>query len=179
MHLVLHRLEEQQRRVGLRVVVDAGGVDVEHLPPEDSLAATDVADAGEQFLEVVAASGPLEPLVIHREALDEVFAQPLGRPDAELRAAKRADAVADGQYGVKVIVIHVAGNFAISLGLNYPEFPDSCLRIKFPFVIDIDQMLVCGLHSDLKQVGDQPSAAARPSHAPMRTSIRVCPSSVW
>lgn len=128
-HLVLHGLEEQEGTVGLRVVVDAGRVDVEHLPPEHSLAAADVADAGEQFLKVVAAPGPLEPGIVHRKPLDELVAQPLGRSDAKLRAAMRPDAIAGGQNDVKVIVIDRAGNLAISLGLNYPKSPDSCRRI--------------------------------------------------
>ena len=52
-HLVLHGLEEQLGQLGLRVVVDAGGVDVGDLLVEQPFAGADVADAGEQFVEVV------------------------------------------------------------------------------------------------------------------------------
>jgi hypothetical protein len=38
-----------------------------------------------------------EPLVIEYESFDEVFAQSLGRPPAELRAPVGADTVADGE----------------------------------------------------------------------------------
>jgi hypothetical protein len=54
----------------------------------------------------------------------------------------RTDAVADGQNGVEVVVVNRAGNLAISLGLNYPEFPDSCRRIEFTFVVNVDQVFV-------------------------------------
>ena len=110
-HLVLHGLEEELRGLGARVVVDAGGVDVEHLPPEDLLRRADVADAGEQLVEVVAAAGPLEPLVVQGEALDEVLAQPLRRPDAELRAAVGLHAVADGDDDVEVVVLDLGSVF--------------------------------------------------------------------
>ena len=47
-----------------------------------------------------AAVGVLEPLVVHGEALDQVFLQNGGRPAAELDATRGADAVADGEDGV-------------------------------------------------------------------------------
>src|SRR5690606_41136659 len=89
-------------RLCARVVVDAGRVDLEDLAPEHLLRRPDVADAGEQLVEVVPATGSLEPLVVEGEALDDVLAQALGRPDAELGAAVRLHAVADGGGGARV-----------------------------------------------------------------------------
>ena len=86
-----------------RIVVDAGRVNLQHLAPEHLLRRPDVADAGQQFLEVIPAPGPLEPLVIQRKALDDVFPQPLRGPDAELRAAVRLHAVAHGDDDVEVV----------------------------------------------------------------------------
>jgi hypothetical protein len=44
---------------------------------------------------------------------------------AEGGADVRADAVADGEDGVEVVVVEVANDLSGALGLNYPEFPDS------------------------------------------------------
>jgi hypothetical protein len=61
-----------------------GGVDLEHLVPEHLLRRPDVADAREQLVEVVATTAPLEALVVQREPLDDVLAEPLRRPNPEL-----------------------------------------------------------------------------------------------
>ena len=171
-HFVLHRLEEQERTVGLWIVVAVGRVDVESLPPEHLLAAADVADAGRQFLEVVPALGLPEPGIVHREPPDKVFAQPLGRPNAKLRAAMRSDAVANGQNGVEVVVIDSAGNVAISLGLNSSEFPNSCRRIEFAVVENTFEMLIDGRYENLEQVGDQP--LRKPKHFVRETDLDPC-----
>jgi hypothetical protein len=52
-HLVLHGLEEKGGRLRGGVVIDARGVDVEYLAPEDLLRRADFADASQQFIEVV------------------------------------------------------------------------------------------------------------------------------
>ena len=53
-------------------------------------------------------------------------------------------------------MIDEPGHLPGAFGLNYPEFPDSCLRRQLPFVIDVHEVLVNGLHRDLEQVGDEP-----------------------
>jgi hypothetical protein len=70
------------------------------------------ADAGEQFVEVVAAASLFEAFVVQGEAFDQVLLQLGGRLLAELRAARRADAVADSQYQLQVIVLQTAANLA-------------------------------------------------------------------
>ena len=87
----------------------------------------------------------LEALVVEGEALDEQFGQARGGPLAERGAAGGADAVADGEDGVEVVVVDGAGDLAGSLGLNYPETPDSCLRVEFALAVNVDQVLVDGL----------------------------------
>jgi hypothetical protein len=47
------------------------------------------------------------------------FREPGRGPLAEGGAAGRADAVADSQYGVKVVVLYHAGNLPDAFGLNY------------------------------------------------------------
>ncbi len=87
---------------GTRVVVDARGVDVQHLPPEDLLRRADVADAREQLVEVVRRpAGLLQALVVQREALDEVLPQALRRPDAGTGCRAWIDPVAHGDDGTR------------------------------------------------------------------------------
>ena len=47
----------------------------------------DLPNAGQEFIEVVPPAGVLEALVVHDEALDEVFSQMTGGPLTELGAA--------------------------------------------------------------------------------------------
>ena len=96
---------------------------------EQPLGRADVADAGEQFVEIVAAerSSFFESLVVHREPLDQEFGETRRGPLTERGAAGRADAVADGEDRVEGVVLDVAGNVAGAFALNYPETPDSCL----------------------------------------------------
>jgi hypothetical protein len=123
-HLVLDGGEELPREVRVRVVIDARGVDVEHLAPEDLLGRADVPDAGEQLVEVVAAASLLEPLVVQRESLDQVLPQALGSPDAKLRAAMALDTITDRDDDVEVVVESV---ILFTVGGSYPEFPDNFL----------------------------------------------------
>jgi len=58
----------------------------------------------------VSASPPFLPRNVHREALDEVLAQALRGPLAELRASVRAATIADGDDDVVVVVFDEAVN---------------------------------------------------------------------
>ena len=60
----------------------------------------------------------LEPLIVEREALSQVFVQSLGGPLAELRAAMAADAVTDGENGRQAIVAEAARNLPATLPTN-------------------------------------------------------------
>jgi len=71
-------------------------------PPEDLFRRPDIADARQQFFEIVPASDLLQPFVVERKALDDVFSQPLGRPDAKLRAPVRLDPVADRDDNIQL-----------------------------------------------------------------------------
>jgi hypothetical protein len=117
-HLVLHGGEELMGKVRVRVVVDARRVEIEHLAPEDLLGGTNVANAGEQLVEVVAAAGLLETLVVQDEFFDEVLPEPLGGPDAKLRAAVGTDAIAHREDHVQVVVLERPLNLPIAFGAN-------------------------------------------------------------
>ena len=104
--LVLHRLEEGLRDLGVLVVVDAALlVDVGDLEVEAALAGADLADALEQLVEVVLAEARalLEPLVVQHESLDDELLQRLRRPDAELRGLTTVDPVPDRDDRVEVV----------------------------------------------------------------------------
>ncbi len=137
-HLVLHGSEKLLRGLGAGIVINAGGVDFEDLAPELFFRGPDVADAGEEEIEVVAGFALLELIVVEDKALDEVVAELLGGPDAELDAAMRFYPVADGDDDIEGVVLDLVG-FA---------------------------------------VGGSPAESQTVSPA-RRTSMRVCPSSVW
>ena len=70
----------------------------------------------------------LQPLVVQHEALDEELLQPSGGPLPELRPAGPSHAVADGENGGQAVVLDRARHIALTLGSNYSDFPNSCLR---------------------------------------------------
>ena len=78
---------------------------VAHLLVKALLGGADLADAGQQLVEVVPAAGVLEPLVVHDEALDQILGQVGGGPLAELGAARRAHPVAHRQDHVQVVML--------------------------------------------------------------------------
>ena len=89
------------------------------------VAGADVADAFEEFVEVIGDAGAgrvLEALVVHGEAFDEVFAETCGGPLAELRAARCSYAVADGEDGGEAVVLNLAGDLACAFGRTIRNF---------------------------------------------------------
>jgi len=97
-HLVLHRGEEPLRCLGVGLVVDAGGIDVEHLLVELPLRGPDGAGPLEQLVEVVGlarARRVHEPLVVHGEAFDQILVEALDRPLSELGAPMTTAAAID------------------------------------------------------------------------------------
>jgi hypothetical protein len=112
-NLVLHQLEEGLGFRCARVVVHAGGVEVEHLPVKHLLAGANVADALQKLAPIAAAARLLQQLVIHGEALDEILAQHPQGPAAEKRAAQGLDPVTDRDDHVQVVVLGVV-IFAVS-----------------------------------------------------------------
>jgi hypothetical protein len=83
--LVLHGGEEVLAQLVPRVVVDAGGIDVGDLLVEQPLRGPDVADALQQFVEVVSAQRApgLEALVVEGEAFGQQFRQACRSPLAK------------------------------------------------------------------------------------------------
>lgn len=95
--LVLHFGEEHLSRRVVGAVVTGQGEQFAHLLVKTLLGSANFADARQQLVEVVPALRILQALVVHDEALDEVFAKVGGCPLAELCAARTLDPIADGQ----------------------------------------------------------------------------------
>ena len=63
-----------------------------------------------------------------------------------------ADAVADGEDHVEVVVVDEPRNLPPPLGLNYSEFPNGCRGIELLLVEDVSEVLVDRGDSDLVQL---------------------------
>src|SRR5690606_31990307 len=148
-HLVLHDGEEALGGLLALAVVHGQGEDLADALVDPRLAGADVADAGQQLVEVVDGTAvPLEPFVVQREALDQVFGQTGRGPLAELGAAVGAHPVADGEDRLQAVVIHVAAHAAGTLPLNYSELPNGSFRFDLTVPVDGGQVLVDGGHRD-------------------------------
>lgn len=111
------------------------------------LGGPDLADAGQQFVEVVPAAVALEAFVIHDETLDEVFGKIGGGPLAELGAVHAFDAVADGQDHFEAIELGLALDLARVLGLNRQGFLDGCRQAELALgedVLDVQAGVLLG-----------------------------------
>jgi hypothetical protein len=63
-----------------------------------------------------------------------------GGPDAELGAAPRVDAIADGDDGIEVVVPDSPPHLPATLRLNYREILGSCCLLQLALAEDVLQM---------------------------------------
>ena len=121
--LVLDGFEEGHRFFLGGLVVGSKGEDFANPQIDPALAGADVADALKKLVEVVGYpfvidGRVLEPLVIHGEPFDEIFPQALGGPAAKLGSPGRADAEADRQNGIEIVVFDVSADVSSALLAN-------------------------------------------------------------
>jgi len=133
-HLVLHGGEELLGRFLAWVVVNARGVDVEHLAPKHLLQGPDVPDARQQLLEVIAPAAALEPLVVQGEAFDDILPQPLRGSDAKLRAPMRFHPVADRDDDIEIVVLDLV---RLAISRSCCKFCNNCFRLQFALLEDV------------------------------------------
>ena len=129
MQLVLDRLEEGLGDVGILVVVDAALlIDIGDFEVETPLAGADGANPLKELIEIVLAEtlALLKPFIVKDKSLDEILAQNLGSPDAELSCLPAIHPIAYGDDGVQIVEIYFAGDFAPTFGLNYTKSSYSC-----------------------------------------------------
>ena len=127
-------LKKSGRSRGAGLIIGSESEDLPHPQVDPSLAAADVANAFKQLVEIIRHPTSIDgrvlaPLVVHGEALDEILAQALRGPAAELGAARGADRKANGEDGVQIVMLNDTGQLSAALLSNYSEFPNSCLRI--------------------------------------------------
>ena len=84
--LVLHLGKEEVCGSIAGLVIGTERKQIPHLLVETLVRSPDLADAGQQLVKVIPATGVLEAFVIHDEAFDQVFGQMRCGPLAELRA---------------------------------------------------------------------------------------------
>src|SRR3989304_974979 len=109
------------------VIVYAGSINIQHLAPKDLFRGADIPYAGQQFIKVIAASSLFQPVVVQSETLNNVFTQPLGCPDAELRATNAVDPITYRDYGIQIVVFQRTLDTPGSLMLNCCKICNSCL----------------------------------------------------
>lgn len=108
-HFVLDGLEETFCHFRTRVVIHTGLINIANLPVKIPLGKPDFPDALQKFIKIIAASAFFQSLVVQRKAFDNIFPQPLGRPNSKLRASVRFYAVANSDYGFQIIIINPVG----------------------------------------------------------------------
>ncbi len=65
--------------------------------------------------------------IIEDKAFDNIFFQSLGGPNPKLSGLLCIDSIPNSDSHIEVIKIDVTIYLAISITLNYPEFPDSSI----------------------------------------------------
>jgi hypothetical protein len=81
-----------------------------------------------------------QALLVDDVATHQVLAQHARGPDAKLRSAPRADAVADGDDGVEVVEPQPPTHLALALGLNHRGILGRCGFVQLSFAVDVAQM---------------------------------------
>ena len=71
--LVLHDFEKTQAGFAFWVVIDGGGVQIQHLPVHDFFTRANVANAIEQLFPVIASAQVFQALVVERKTFFQVF----------------------------------------------------------------------------------------------------------
>ena len=123
MQLILDDLEKARGVFETRLVIRRQRENLAYAQIHALFAGTDVADALQQFIEIIGrgdrADGRVfQAFVVNRKTLLQILAQRARRPLAELRAARGTDAVADGDNHRQGVVFELPPHFALALGLN-------------------------------------------------------------
>ena len=107
MHFVLILLEKQNGTFSLGVIINAGRINLQYLPPEYLFRRPDIPDSGKQFIKVVAAAEIFQAVIIQHKALFHELLEDRGRPHAELNTALRLHTISKGK-GVSALVYQSA-----------------------------------------------------------------------
>ena len=116
-HLILNGSKEHLRHLGPWVIISRCCIDVRHLLIEVTLAAADVADTLQEFLEITVAP-LLQSLIIHSESLLDVFVQPLSSPATKTYGNGRLYTVAKGYYHIQIVMVNLPLHLSLALLTN-------------------------------------------------------------
>ena len=119
---VLYDLEELQCLGVVGPVICRKDEDVAHLEIHALLAGADVADAFEQFIEIIGHAGAglvFQALVVENKAFLQVFLETGRGPLAESRAAMGADAVTDCDDHFQAVILDRTAYLAHAFRSNY------------------------------------------------------------
>ena len=153
MHLILNRLEEQAGRLGVLVVIKRCCVQIRYFLIELALRQTNFPNLLQLPLEVFICEHVtfFQAVNIHCPALNRMVFHNPARPFAELHGALIVHLEAHGNNHLQIIMRQFPIDLTSALGLNYPEFPDSCLLGQFAIRIDFFDMLVDRAHIHIIQ----------------------------
>lgn len=155
MQLVLDGGEELLRHGRVGAVIHRQRAEISDFLVEPPLAGADFPDALQQFVEIVPAEhlfALLQTFIIQHEALGDELAQCSRGPDAELGGLVAVHPVADGDDGVEVVELHLAGNRPATFGPSYFHFGNSCFAAQFTRLEDVFQVFVDGRDIDAEQL---------------------------
>lgn len=144
--------EEERGFLFPDLVVAAEGEEVAHLLVKALFRRPYLADAGEEFVEVVPAAGAFQALVVHDEAFDDQLAKLAIGPATELGATGRFDPEPDSQNGFQIVVGHVVGS---AVGGSCPEIPDNCVLVEFAFLEKVLEVFVDGFLRPVEQLSHE------------------------
>src|ERR1039458_215632 len=87
--------------------------------------------ASRRYRHAAFGSGRFQALIVEYESFDQKLPEHLSRPDAKLRRLTAVDPVADGDDGVEIVELDLAGDLPRPFRLNYTKFSYSCHLIQF------------------------------------------------
>ena len=152
-HLILNRLEEPPGRFCILVIIKRCCVQIRYFLIELALRQTNFPNLLQLPLEVFIREHVtlFQAFHIHCPALNSVVLDDLPRPLAELHSTLIVHLEAHGNNHLQIIMRQFPIDLTSALGLNYPEFPDSCLLGQFAVRIDFFDMLVDRAHIHIIQ----------------------------
>lgn len=133
----MYYFEERDGLLVLRVVIDAGSVDVFYLLIEKAFGETDRSDSLLKLVEIVHRTSGSESLIVKRKTLNDVLPKTLRRPYAELGSLGRLHPVSNRYYDVEIEVFDLALDTTVTFDLNCSEIPNSCRAINLSFLENI------------------------------------------
>ena len=82
-----------------------------------------------------------QPTLVDGVAFQEMIPQHLSGPNPELGASLGFDPIPDGNHDIQVKVVNIPLDRSTTFGLNLCKFCTGCLKVEFPFLEDIIDVL--------------------------------------